>query len=103
MISMMVNNAFLAGFSIGDIHRGTLHIFYLLFVDDTQIFCEADLNQIQALRALLLCSEAMSGLKVNLSKLELVPVGNICNIWLLANTLSCKVSSLHMNYLGLPF
>lgn len=54
------------------------------------------------LRTLLLFFEAESGLKVELSKSELVPVGNVCNIQLLAITLGCKVSSFPMKYLGFP-
>ena len=44
----------------------------------------------------------MSSLKINLAKSELVLVGNVNNVDGMANILSCKVSSLHMKYLGLP-
>ncbi|XP_042969128.1 uncharacterized protein LOC122301820 [Carya illinoinensis] len=44
----------------------------------------------------------MSGLKVNLGKSELVPVGVVSNILNLASILDCKVSSLPLKYLGLP-
>ena len=46
--------------------------------------------------------EATSGLKVNLAKLELVPVGDVSNIEGLAVMLGCKTSSLPIKYLGLP-
>ncbi|KAG6710844.1 hypothetical protein I3842_05G022800 [Carya illinoinensis] len=54
------------------------------------------------MRALLLYFEVASDLKVNFDISKLVPVGNVRNIRQLANTLGCKVSSLLMNYLGLP-
>lgn len=61
MISTMVNNGCLAGFSVGDISQSTLNISHLLFAEDTLMFCEVDHNQIRAL--LQLCFEAVSGLK----------------------------------------
>ncbi|XP_041004079.1 uncharacterized protein LOC121249433 [Juglans microcarpa x Juglans regia] len=50
-----------------------------------------DTGQIQSLRALLLCFEVLSGLKVNLGKFEIVVEGAVPNI-----------NNLPMNYLGLP-
>jgi hypothetical protein len=46
---------------------------------DTFIFYWADLDHILYLRCLFLCFEVVSGLKINLTKLELVPIGNINN------------------------
>ena len=74
----------------------------LLFADDTLIFCDADLDQIGDLKCTLLCFEAISRLKVNLGKSEMVPIGNVPNIQELAAMLDCKISALPMNYLGLP-
>ena len=79
MISTLVMNGFVVGFSIGDPNRGIITLSHLLFADDTLIFCEADQNQLRALKAWLLCFEAASGLKVNFDKSELVPVGNMRN------------------------
>jgi hypothetical protein len=53
------------------------------------------------LRALSLCFEAVSKLKISLAKLELVPVDNVENADGLAGILGCGVSSLPMKYLGL--
>jgi hypothetical protein len=44
----------------------------------------------------------VSGLKINLSKSKLVPVGNVGDIEGLACILGCRVASLPMKYLGLP-
>ncbi|KAG2411395.1 hypothetical protein I3760_Q000600 [Carya illinoinensis] len=69
---------------------------------DTLILCEAEQNQMQVLKTVLFCFEAVSGLKVNLEKSELVPIGEVSNIRHLARTMGCKVSSFPMTYLGLP-
>lgn len=45
----------------------------------------------------------MSRLKINLGKSKSVPTGNVQNVTELADILGCKVSSLPMKYLGLPF
>uniref|UniRef100_A0A2N9HAP6 Reverse transcriptase zinc-binding domain-containing protein n=1 Tax=Fagus sylvatica TaxID=28930 RepID=A0A2N9HAP6_FAGSY len=45
---------------------------------------------------------AISGLKINLSKSELVPVGPVPNVPELAGILGCSVASLPLTYLGLP-
>ena len=46
--------------------------------------------------------EACSGLKVNLEKSELIPVGRVNDIEDLALELGCKVGGLPSRYLGLP-
>ena len=46
--------------------------------------------------------EAISGLKINLTKSELIPVGRAENLDELALVLGCKVGVLPTTYLGLP-
>ena len=46
--------------------------------------------------------EAMSGLKVNLDKSEIIPVGRVKNVEDLALEFGCKVSTFPSSYLGLP-
>ena len=72
------------------------------FVDDTLIFCNANIDQMLILRMVLIWFEAMLGLKVNLGKSELVVVGAVHNFELLVAVLGCKQGSLPMKYLGLP-
>jgi hypothetical protein len=50
---------------------------HILFVDDTLIFCEENHEQLCHLHCLFLCFEVVSRLKINLSKSELVPVGDV--------------------------
>jgi hypothetical protein len=92
----------LAGFSVGPVHNSGLSISHLLFADDTLIFCDADVEQLRNLRCLFLCFEAASGLKINLSKSEIVPIGEVQDVGLLASVFGCRVVGLHMKYLGLP-
>lgn len=73
---------------------------HLLFVNDILLFYRASQNHIQVLRALLLCFEFVSDLKVSLSKSKLVPAGNVPSILSLANNMWCKVSTLPMTYLS---
>ena len=44
----------------------------------------------------------MSGLRVNLSKSSLIPIGEVPNIHLLACFFGCEVCALPSTYLGLP-
>ena len=46
--------------------------------------------------------EALSGLRINLDKSSLLPVGRVENEENLANELGCKIGSLPVEYLGLP-
>jgi len=51
---------------------------------------------------LLLCFEAVSRLKINLLKFEIVPVGDEGDVEGLVSILGCGVASLPIKYLGLP-
>ena len=50
----------------------------------------------------LIFFEAITGLKVNVSKSEIVPVCEVGNVDALARILCCKVGCLPMSYLGMP-
>ena len=75
---------------------------HLLFADDTLVFCEDSQEQLAFLSWLLMWFEATSGLRINLNKSEILPVGRVENAELLATELGCKVGSLPSTYLGLP-
>jgi hypothetical protein len=51
---------------------------------------------------MLLCFLAVSGLKINLSKSEIVPICEVGDVEELASILACGVASLPIKYLGLP-
>ena len=92
----------LSGFRVGDLEGRSLVVSHLLFADNTLLFCDADLDQNLILRMVLIWFEATSGLKINLGKSKLVPVGAVHNIELPVNVLSCKQGTLAIKYLGLP-
>ena len=53
-------------------------------------------------RLVLTGFEAVTGLKVNLAKSEMVPVGEVGNLQVLADILCCWIGKLPMTYLGMP-
>ena len=73
-----------------------------LFADDKLVFCEESLDQMTYLSWLLMWFEACSGLKINLEKSELIPMGRVQVIEDLALELGCKVGGLPSCHLGLP-
>ena len=46
--------------------------------------------------------EPFSGLRINLSKSEIIPMGRVSNVETLAAELRCGIDSLPITYLGLP-
>ena len=50
----------------------------------------------------LMWFETISGLRINLDKSEVLPMGRVENVEILALKLGCKVGSLPSTYLGLP-
>ena len=97
MLSTGINDGLSEGFKVGKVT-----VSHLLFANDTLIFCKACPNQLAYLRGIFLLFEAASGLKVNLAKSVLIPVGNIQQVDYLASILGCEVASLLIKYLGLP-
>jgi exonuclease III len=102
MVNATVEQGLISGFSVGGRVFSDLVVSHSLFADDTLIFCEACPEQLHYVRLILLCFEAVSGLKVNLGKSEMVAVGDVGNIGTLAAFLGCRVAGLPMKYLGLP-
>jgi hypothetical protein len=102
MISAIYSRGLILGFFVGTREVDRVEVSHLLFADDTLVFCGADASQISHIVALLVCFEAVSKLKVNLSKSILVPVGSLDDVDQLAGHLGCGTSDLPLKYLGLP-
>ena len=103
LIKRVIRGGFLSPCHVRGKGGEGVKISHLLFADGTLIFCKANKDQVTFLSWLLMWFEAISGLKVNLDKSELIPMGNVENVEELASELGCKVGSLPSNYLGMPF
>ena len=64
-----------------------MKIFHLLFADDTIVFCDDDCEQIVNLRYILIWFQVISGLRINLTKSSILPMGELDNIQILAGVL----------------
>ncbi|WKA08253.1 hypothetical protein VitviT2T_025991 [Vitis vinifera] len=102
LIRRAVEGGFLSGCNIREGGRTALNISHLFFADDTIVFCEANKDHLSHLSWILFWFEADSGLKINLGKSEIIPVGEVEDIEELAVEIGCRVGSLSSQYLGLP-
>ena len=82
--------------------QGCLHISHLVFADDTILFCDPTREQLLYIRMVMIFFEAITGLKVNIGKSEIVLVELVGSLDTLASVLGCNVSRLPMIYLGMP-
>ena len=94
---------YLSGFTISNLENNLLMIPCILFAKDTLIFCGANSNKVLHLRYVFTWFKVVSGIKLNLGKSWLVPVGNVHDLEELVTILGCKMSKLPMEYLTLPF
>ena len=56
-----------------------MHITHLFFANDTLVFCNDSEEQLSSLCWILLWFEAYSGLRINLEKSVIMPVGVVVN------------------------
>ncbi|XP_071677031.1 uncharacterized protein [Lolium perenne] len=76
---------------------------HLQYADDTMIMFEGSDRDIQNTKFLLLCFEAMSGLKINFDKSEVVVLGYPPEVQQrIADNLNCRLATFPVNYLGVP-
>ncbi|RVX14550.1 LINE-1 reverse transcriptase-like [Vitis vinifera] len=101
-LNRAMDNGYISGCQVKGRNEGGIQISHLLFADDTLVFCQASQDQLTYLSWLLMWFEAASGMRINLDKSELIPVGRVVDIDDLALDFGCKVGSLPSTYLGLP-
>ncbi|RVW15964.1 putative ribonuclease H protein [Vitis vinifera] len=102
LIHRVVRGGFLSGCRIKGRRGDGALVSHLLFADDTLVFCDSSQDQMAYLSWLLMWFEALSGLRINLDKSEILPVGRVENLELLALEVGCKVGRLPTSYLGIP-
>ena len=102
LINHTVEGNYLSGSRITNGRGDELVISHLLYADDMLLFCEADKDQIKFLSWTLTWFEAVLGLKIDLNKSEIIPIGPVTNMEELASKLGCEVGSVPTFYLGLP-
>jgi hypothetical protein len=66
--------SFIKGFQAGMAEDHGVCVSHLLFADDTILFFYANPEQLHYIRMVLTCFEAVTGLKVNMTKSEMVPI-----------------------------
>ena len=97
-----VEGGFLSGCKVkGRSEEGVL-ISHLLFADDTLVFCKPSQDQLTYLSWLFMWFKAISRLRINLEKNELIPIGRVENVDDLAWEFGCRMGSLPTTYLGMP-
>ena len=101
MISVIYSRGLISGFSVGSREHDRVEVSHLLFANDTLVFCGDDTSQISYMGAFFVCFEAISGLKVNLTKSVLVPVCSLDDVDWLAGRLGYGTTDLPLKYLGL--
>uniref|UniRef100_A0A2N9HB31 Reverse transcriptase domain-containing protein n=1 Tax=Fagus sylvatica TaxID=28930 RepID=A0A2N9HB31_FAGSY len=99
LLKKMEEGGFICGFQVGVAIGEGLGVSLLLYVDDTILFCDACPEQLSYIRRVLTCFEAATGLRVNMSKSEMMPIGEVENLSSLADILSCRIGALPMSYL----
>jgi len=95
MIEAASNARLISGFSVSSSSSSmsSTKVSHLLFADDTTVFCDNDCEQIVSLRCILIWFQAVSGLRVNLAKSYILPVGHLNNIHLLTGVLGCNIDA----------
>ena len=106
VLSALIRRAVVGGFISGCSLRGKgrmeMDVSHLLFANDTIIFFKAKKEYLTSLSWILAWFKVASGLRINLAKSELIPVGEVEEIEEITVELGCKVGSLPSVYLGLP-
>jgi hypothetical protein len=102
MLQKTVKGGLLKGIQVGQAEEAGVCVSHLLYANDTILFCDADLEQLLYIRMALTCFEAVTSLRVNMNKSEMVPIGEVDGIAELAALLSCHIGSLPLQYLDMP-
>ena len=97
MLRKMKEGGFISGFTLGN----TVKISHLLSVDDFILFCDANPQHLIYIWLVLTYFEVVTGLRVNMSKSKMVPVGVVPNLSTLADIMYCCIGALPLTYFGM--
>ncbi|CAL1355620.1 unnamed protein product [Linum trigynum] len=75
---------------------------HLLYADDAIIFCDASEEEILNVTAALVCFQSITGLRINLEKSRVFPVGEVDDIERYVEIVGCDWGFLPTLYLGMP-
>lgn len=103
-ISSILDDACAAGHIVGvATHLLPAGVSHFQYADDMVIVIDKNDLHLANLKFLLLCFEALLGLKINLLKSEIIVLGCDQNDkYRVANLMNCKLGSFPMTYLGIP-
>ncbi|CAI0556305.1 unnamed protein product, partial [Linum tenue] len=105
VLSMMLERLRVAGLITGfcmDEGNRRGEVTHLLYANDTIIFCDADEDQVMNILATIICFQTVTGLRINVEKSKMHPIGSVDNPDRLAAMFGCGWSYLPTVYLGLP-
>ena len=94
MLQRVEGAGLIRGFKADGRRGGGECVSHLLFAEDTILFCDVVVEQILHVQLLLLCFQAVTGLKVNVQKSEMVPIGEVNDVHTLAKILGCRIGTL---------
>ncbi len=100
MLSRAVEGGLISGFQVGSTDNQLVCVSHLLFADDTLIFSDTNPEHIFNMHLLFTWFEAISGLKINFNKSEMVLVGNVHKLDSLATIMECEIIQLAMALWG---
>ena len=103
LIDKATRGGYLTGYNSRNNFGDVTNISHLLFANDTLVFYKDSEDEILYLNWILLYFEALLGLglRINLDKSVILPMGKVENLNQLASELGCRVGSLPSSYLGL--
>ena len=80
LLKRSVDGNYLSGSKIAKRGGVESSISHLLYADDNLLFCEANKDQKKFMSWILMWFEVLSGLRINLNKSEVLPIGSVDNV-----------------------
>ena len=102
LIDKVVSGGYLSGYKFRGRNGSEGKVTRLLFADDTLAFCKDLEDQMVYLSWILVWFEALYGLRINLEKSSLLPMGRVEIAESLVVELGCKIGSLPTVILAFP-